>query len=158
MSGTRPETPLPQRSSFSPRALAAIVVGVTLVAGILVGIGLDRAFFVRSFHNTGRRFGAPFGAIGRLSNAGARQAMRERFAKDLHLTPDQQARIDTIMQRRLAAFDSIQQENRPRVRALISATRAQIDSLLTPEQRERFRELARRRGRGPGFDSAARAH
>ena len=31
--------------SFSPRAMAAVVVGVTLLAGILVGIGLDRAFF-----------------------------------------------------------------------------------------------------------------
>ena len=29
---------------FSPRAMAAVVVCVTLIAGILVGIGLDRAF------------------------------------------------------------------------------------------------------------------
>ncbi|HEY7877088.1 MAG TPA: hypothetical protein VIC55_02625 [Gemmatimonadaceae bacterium] len=146
MSDPVPSTPLPH-SSFSPRALAAIVVGVTLVAGILVGIGLDRAFFVRSFHGgPGARFAPAFGMMTHGPRLAARQAMRERFARDLQLTPEQQARIDTIMQRRLAAFDSIQEESRPRIRALIVDTRTQIDSILTPEQRERYHALAQRRG------------
>lgn len=149
----------PGRSAFSPRVLAAVVVGVTLVAGILIGIGLDRAFFVHHVRSVlgSRRFNPPFNIGGRGPNAAARQAMRDRFAHDLQLTADQQARIDTIMRRRMAAFDSIQQDSRPRVRALIAATRAQIDSVLTPEQRERYHTLARRRGRAFGGDSSARA-
>lgn len=150
--------PLSGRSPTSARVLAAIVVGVTLIAGILVGIGLDRAFFIHHGRpNPGvRRFDPPFGMMGRAPNPAGRRAMRERFAHDLGLTADQQARIDTIMQHRMAAFDSIQQESRPRVRALIAATRAQIDSVLTPQQRDQYHALVRRRGRAFGPDSSAR--
>jgi len=67
--------------------------------------------------------------------------MRADFARQLHLTPDQQARIDTIMQHRTAILDSIRKETMPQIRALIGATQAQIDSVLTPEQRDTFRSL-----------------
>ncbi len=137
--------------SFSPRAMAAVVVGVTLLAGILVGIGLDRAFF-RPSH-----MGPRYGDFGRGANAdSARQRMRAEFARQLHLTPDQAARIDTIMQRRTAALDSIRKETGPRIRALVGATRAQIDSVLTPEQRDQFRSLQHRHSRRFPRDSGSR--
>jgi len=129
--GDRPD------GAFSPRAMAAVVVGVTLIAGILVGIGLDRTFFRRPRPPFG-----PFAVIRGGPNAdSARMRMRADFARQLHLTPDQQARIDTIMQHRTAILDSIRKETMPQIRALIGATQAQIDSVLTPEQRDTFRSL-----------------
>ena len=137
--------------SFSPRAMAAVVVGVTLLSGILVGIGLDHAFF-RPAH-----MGPRYGDFARGANAdSARQHMRAEFARQLHLTPDQAARIDTIMQRRMAALDSIRKEAGPRIRALVGATRAQIDSVLTPEQRHQFRSLQHRHSRRFLRDSGGR--
>ena len=134
---TEPRAGLPgptRPGDFSARAMAAVVVGVALIAGILVGIGLDRAFF--------RPHRAIFAMVrGHHVSNEVVQQRRAEFARQLHLTPDQQARIDTIMMRRMSALDSIQRETRPRVRALIGATRAQIDSVLTPEQRDRFRSL-----------------
>lgn len=74
--------------------------------------------------------------------------MRADFARQLHLTPDQQARIDTILERRMAVLDSIRKTTMPQIRTLIGATQAQIDSVLTPEQRETFQSLRQhRRGR-----------
>ncbi|HEV2180274.1 MAG TPA: hypothetical protein VGR59_08135 [Gemmatimonadaceae bacterium] len=136
--GDRPE------SGFSPRAMAAVVVCVTLIAGILVGIGLDRAFF-RPRHGP---FG-PFAFMHDGPNADSvRTRMRAEFARQLNLTPDQQARIDTIMQRRMAVLDSIRKTTMPQIRTLIGATQAQIDSVLTPEQRVQFQSLRQhRRGR-----------
>lgn len=140
--------------AFSPRAMAAVVVCVTLVAGILVGIGLDRALF-RPRHGP---FG-PFAVMHDGPNADStRMHMRAEFARQLHLTPDQQARIDTIMQRRTAVLDSIRKMTMPQIRALIGATQAQIDSVLTPEQRDKFRSLRQQHRRGRRFrpDSSGR--
>lgn len=142
-------------STFSPRTMAAVVVGVTLLAGILVGIGLDRALFRPPRSPFGPRFAAGVRRGGASADS-ARQAMRAKFAQQLHLTPDQAARIDTIMLRRTAALDSIRKETGPRIRALIGATRSQIDSVLTPEQRDRFRSLQHRHSRRFGADSGGR--
>lgn len=136
--GDRPD------GAFSPRAMAAVVVAVTLVAGILVGIGLDRAFF-----RPHRLAFGPFVTIRRWPNGANARQVRASFQRQLHLTPEQQARIDTIMQRRMAVLDSIRKETGPQVRALIAGTRAQIDSVLTPEQRETFRSLQHRNRRFP---------
>lgn len=152
MTDPRAGLPSPERpnGSFSPRAMAAVVVGVTLLAGILVGIGLDRAFFRPP------RFGPHYGDFRGTNADSARQRMRAEFARQLHLTPDQAARIDTIMQRRTAVLDSIRKETGPKVRALIGATRAQIDSVLTPEQRDQFRSLQHRHSRRFPRDSGGR--
>ena len=150
MTGPRGDRP---DGGFSPRAMAAVVVCVTLIAGILVGIGLDRAFF-RPRHGP---FG-PFVVFRGAPNAdSARIRMRAEFARQLHLTPDQQARIDTIMQRRMAVLDSIRKTTMPQIRSLIGATQAQIDSVLTPDQRDKFQSLRQhRRGRRFRLDSAGR--
>lgn len=138
--GDRPD------GAFSPRAMAAVVVAATLIAGILVGIGLDRAFF--------RPRRPAFGAFGAMRDPvrpnadSVRAHMLAGLARQLRLTPDQEARIDTIMMRRMAMLDSIRKATSPQIRALIGATRAQIDSVLTPEQRDKFRSLRQhRRGR-----------
>jgi len=150
MTGPRGDRP---DGGFSPRAMAAVVVCVTLIAGILVGIGLDRAFF-RPRHGP---FG-PFVVFRGSPNADSvRMRVRAEFARQLHLTPDQQARIDTIMQKRTALLDSIRKTTMPQIRSLIGATQAQIDSVLTPEQRDKFQRLRQhRRGRRFRLDSAGR--
>ena len=151
MTGPRGDRP---DAAFSPRAMAAVVVCITLIAGIVVGIGLDRALF-RPKHGPFRPFAISRGGPNADS---ARTRMRAEFARQLHLTPDQQARIDTIMQRRTAVLDSIRKETMPQIRALIGATQAQIDSVLTPEQRETFQSLRQQYRRARRFhpDSGGR--
>jgi len=147
--GDRPD------GTLSARSMAAVVVSATLIAGILVGIGLDRAFF-----RPPRRpaFGAFVTRHGPNADS-ARQVMRATLGRQLGLTPDQEARIDTIMQRRMAALDSIRKATGLEIRALIGATRAQIDTVLTPEQRDKFHALQqhRRNHRFPGAAGGVRA-
>ncbi len=140
--------------AFSPRAVAAGVGCVALSAGILVGIGLDRAVFRPP---PGPGFGAFMLRNGPNADS-ARMHMRAEFARQLHLTPDQQARIDTIMQRRTAVLDSIRKETMPQIRALIGATQAQIDSVLTPDQRDKFRSLRQQYRRVRRFRPDSGAH
>jgi len=57
----------------------------------------------------------------------------------------------------MAVLDSIRKTTMPQIRSLIGATQAQIDSVLTPEQRDKFQSLRQhRRGRRFRLDSAGR--
>lgn len=54
-------------------------------------------------------------------------------------------RIDSLMDAQLDALDEIRDETQPRIESVIAATRRRVDSVLTPEQRERAAELGERR-------------
>jgi Spy/CpxP family protein refolding chaperone len=85
---------------------------------------------------------------------------RDRMARALELSDSQRVRIDSLMERQLQEVRAIREQAQPRLDSVISRTRSQIDSILTPEQREKARALARRGdfgphrppGRDPGFD------
>jgi Spy/CpxP family protein refolding chaperone len=79
-------------------------------------------------------------------SAGQREMMRARLARELSLNPEQSARIDTIMTRQFAAMEAITGPLRPRMDSLYASTRAAIDSVLTPEQREKRSRMFRERG------------
>jgi Spy/CpxP family protein refolding chaperone len=70
-----------------------------------------------------------------------RRHMVERLSRELSLTADQRNRLDSVMERQAAAFQKIQEETRPRIRALLDSSRVEIEKLLTPDQRERFKRL-----------------
>ncbi len=73
--------------------------------------------------------------------------MGERLTRELDLTEEQRARIDSIVRHQAVQLREINEESRPRVRAVVRETREQIDSVLTTEQRERMREMRRAPGR-----------
>jgi HlyD family secretion protein len=83
---------------------------------------------------------------------------RERLVKGLTLTPEQQARLDPLLQdshQRMAALRSASvaaEERQQRADRIREATRAKIRELLTPEQQARYDELTagERRGGTPG--------
>lgn len=60
----------------------------------------------------------------------------------LHLTPEQQAQVDSIMERRRQEVDAFWKRHGPTMRAIYDSTRVEIRGLLTPEQiriEEQFR-------------------
>jgi Spy/CpxP family protein refolding chaperone len=73
---------------------------------------------------------------------------RERMARELDLTAEQQARIDEILDEQQAQLREIMRETRPRTRALLQETRSRIEEVLTPAQIERFEELHAQAHRG----------
>ncbi|MEX1182692.1 MAG: hypothetical protein WEF86_05620 [Gemmatimonadota bacterium] len=65
----------------------------------------------------------------------------------LQLTPDQQVKVDAIMERRHGEMDAFWKEHGPVLRAITDSARSEIRSVLTAEQREteeRFRAERRK--------------
>jgi Spy/CpxP family protein refolding chaperone len=109
--------------------LVLLLVGC---AGVAVGVAIDRLVLYRYY-----------GADVMTDGTGGGTA--RRLARELDLSPAQQVKIDSIIARQMTAYDSLRNEYQPRVRALMLGTRAAIDSILTPPQRERLRAMSRGR-------------
>ena len=74
--------------------------------------------------------------------------MRDRFARALDLTPDQQRRVDSIMSQQTRDFRRIRAQMQPRFDSLLQRAQAGLDSVLTPEQRARLHTLRAREAFG----------
>jgi hypothetical protein len=109
--------------------LVLLLVGC---AGVAVGVAIDRLVLYRYY-------GAD------VITDGTGSGTARRLARELDLSSAQQVKIDSIIARQMTAYDSLRNEYQPRVRALMLGTRAAIDSILTPAQRERRRAMSRGR-------------
>jgi Spy/CpxP family protein refolding chaperone len=140
----------------STRALAIALLAVVGLAGMGLGFAADRLALHRQ-HGEGRRFGPGDGAgrgmreAGRGIREGRRggDGMRERFARELDLTPEQQLRVDSIMSQQTRDFRRIREEMQPRFDSLLLRAQARLDSVLTADQRARLRSLRAREAFGP---------
>jgi Spy/CpxP family protein refolding chaperone len=130
------------------RLVAGIVIVLVFLAGVAVG--------VCAHHTLLRRAWPGFGLAGWPSRPGPRPEMKNwmhaRLDRSLSLTPEQHARIDTVLTRREADLRALMSETRPRFEAIANRTRGDIQAVLTPEQQEKFAEITRRmdaRRKGP---------
>ena len=63
---------------------------------------------------------------------------------ELHLTPQQKEAVRQIVQQRHARIEAIVATTRPQMRQEIESMNAEIDKVLTPEQRQKFESLSQR--------------
>ncbi|MCU0634907.1 MAG: hypothetical protein MUE41_08545 [Gemmatimonadaceae bacterium] len=139
----------PRMPAWVPLVLVAM-----LVCGAALGVAADRALLHRSGRlGSGMMDGGPMrrGSMGPPSEE-RRRGMRERLARALELTPVQADRIDSIMARQFRALEPLYATMQPQLDSVFASTRAALDSVLTPAQREKrdrlFRERGGRGGRG----------
>ena len=143
------------------RRQAVLVLSLVLLAGFLIGMAADRLWLTRQWGGkpprdfAERRGGAGWprgpgrpamrgGFPGPMSPEHAeerRRGMVQRLTRELDLTETQQQAIDSIMAGNEAEFAAIEREMRPRMKAFLERSRGQIDSVLTPAQREKFHRL-----------------
>jgi len=133
-------TVTPTPSPSSPRTTAFIVVIIAFVAGLFVGIAGDRLYFHHMF--PGRRDFGP----GRIV---------ERLNRELHLTSAQKTQVQQIVDSHRAQIESLMTGVRPQIRKELDATNAEIEKVLTPDQRVQFEKMrmrmnGRRGGMPPG--------
>lgn len=114
----------------------ALVLVAVFAAGVATGVGVLRAF-CPPLH--GGRPGRPPGPGG-----------MPPFVAELGLTPDQQGRVQSIVDGHRAEIEAAVRETFPRVRAIQDRVDAEIRAVLTPEQAARFDALRARRPPGPG--------
>lgn len=74
----------------------------------------------------------------------AHSRVTDRLAKALQLTDEQREAIDEAMERSRAAAQEAMAEVLPRLQGRLDSLQAEIDGILTDEQREIFREFRSR--------------
>jgi Spy/CpxP family protein refolding chaperone len=120
------------------RLVAGLVIVLVFLAGVAVGLFLHHAMPRRGFPGLaigGRPHGQPPQVKG---------WMLKRLDRDLELTAEQHARIDTVLTRREADLRALMSEARPRFDAIATRTRAEIQAVLTPSQQEEFAKITKR--------------
>jgi Spy/CpxP family protein refolding chaperone len=110
------------------RLLAGSVLVATFIAGAMVG-GATVQLVARESSAELRRPGD--------SGRDGERRSRSSMFDDLDLTAQQQARIDSIFENRRSQTARFWEEHGPQMRAIVDSTRAEIDRILTPEQRAR---------------------
>jgi Spy/CpxP family protein refolding chaperone len=141
--------------------MALALLAVVGLAGMGLGFAADR-LALRHQRSTMRRPGAPggrgFGSVADERRGGPRrgEGMRERFARELDLSPEQQRRVDSIMAQQMEDFGRIRATMQPRFDSLLATGQARLDSVLTPAQREKLRTLRSREVFGPRDSFGAR--
>src|SRR6185312_15882327 len=121
--------------------MAVLVLLLVAIVGGFVGVALDRLVLLP---HTG--FGHRHGPGGPPRD----REFRARFARELGLSPEQQTRIDSIMDRKGRELRAVRGQVQPTLDSIIARTRRSIDSVLTPEQRTKAEEFRRKHPRPPG--------
>jgi HlyD family secretion protein len=89
-------------------------------------------------------------AAAKGGGTGGQAQMRERLVTELRLDTAQQAKLDGIlaeMRSRFAALRDVPDEGRAKAASAVRAEmRAKIDEILTPEQKQRYAEIAAESG------------
>jgi Spy/CpxP family protein refolding chaperone len=126
--------------------MAVVVLLLAALAGGLAGVALDRTVLLRHMF-PGSGFGYEHGPG---DGPPRDREFRARIAKELGLSPEQQIRIDSIMDRRGRELRAVRAQVQPTLDSIITRTRRQVDSVLTPEQRKKAEEFRRKHPRPPG--------
>lgn len=113
--------------------IAVLALVLTFTVGFVAGFAVHR-------------FMGPPGP----GHAGAPRMMLRHLDFRLDLTDAQRAQIETILDRRHRRINEIRETTRPRMLAEIDATNAEIEKVLTPEQREKFSSMRLRLGHPAG--------
>jgi Spy/CpxP family protein refolding chaperone len=119
------------------RLTAALVLFLVAIAGGLTAVAVDRLAFRHGPPHGGPPFGPP----------PHEREFRDRMSREIGLSPDQQRRVDSLMDRQITEVRRLRAEVQPRLDSVVAQTRREIEAILTPEQREKARAMARR-----GFD------
>ncbi len=104
------------------------LLAVTLVAGLVLGIAVDRTLL-----RPKSRERAPIDTIA---------ARRPPGLERLDLSAEQRSRIDSIMARQRPRMDSVLGVMRPQLRAITDSIRDEVAAVLTPAQRASLLKLA----------------
>ena len=146
-----------RRVEVPARWVAALVLGATVIASLIAGVAIDRlvlrpvapstVFADSGFH--------PLSSALRSPTPVERRRIRAQLSRELALTPAQDSAFDAIMMHRAGEFSALREEIRPRVEHLVSDVRSDMEQVLTPEQRDRFRRLQTPRDDAQRMSSSA---
>ena len=118
------------------RLLAVAAVFALFIAGIAVGAMGTHVFYDRHLAHQER----PHPGM-------HRPHMTDRLLHRLRLTDEQQETIDDILERIHDEASDLRHDLQPRIHALMEHAHEEIEEILTPEQREKFKRFVERNRR-----------
>jgi Spy/CpxP family protein refolding chaperone len=137
--------PRPVRKPPGGPLLAVLVLVIAVLAGGIGGVAADRLILLPQMHR------GPWHGPGGLHGGPPRdREFRDRFARELGLTPDQETRIDSIMDQQGRELRAVRGQVQPQLDSIITRTRRALDSVLTPEQRKKAEAIRKRHPPPPG--------
>lgn len=137
-----PEAPRP-RTGMPPRVAAALVLLAVFVLGAAAGVLADRKLARRDARPRLEREGRVPSWLNRPE--AEHRKYWSRIHDQLGLTSEQRAAVDTLLSRRARQLEAARHQMEPEMLRIMQATRAQIDSVLTPEQRRKLEEIRKER-------------
>lgn len=111
---------------------ATFVLIAAFAGGLLTGVLIERRLVTPTEAEA---------SVATVSHRPGSPGDRERIARELGLTAEQEAEIDVILDEQQQRIHEIMKETRPLTRAVVHETRIRIEEVLTPEQRARFEEM-----------------
>jgi hypothetical protein len=135
------------------RVTAGMMLGLAVLVGILMGVAFDRSVLLRK--KEGEKRGRFSGALFSHPSSPEAKRARARIARELDLTPVQQAQIDTIMTGYFPRFRDIRIDTETRIASVVGEMRVSIDSVLTPAQQLVAREMRARRDKARAADTVS---
>jgi hypothetical protein len=127
MTATSPLPPaLPARPRRRRRIIAAILI---FLGGMICGAGLT---VIVAVHNIRHAIHHPEEVPARITRY---------LTRRLDLTDDQASQVEALIAQRQANLQAIRRETQPRVAAELTALRAEIGQVLTPDQRDKWDEI-----------------
>ena len=128
--------------SLRVRLVAAGVLALVFVAGVTVGLALDRPLSqaLESMHAEAGEPAEPDGDTGERSNTSGGWIIDR-----VDLTEEQQVRVDSVLAYYQDRMAELQSEYGPRYREIVETSRESIKALLTEEQEALYDSLLRAR-------------
>lgn len=124
-----------------PKAVAIFTLIIVAFGAALAGAAVDRAYVNKAMRFVGDTTFHPISSALRTPSDADRQQYRAELSQALSLSAEQNRVVDSILDQRAGQFEALRTDIRPRVDSLVTAVRRDIDAVLTPEQRERYRAL-----------------
>jgi hypothetical protein len=124
-----------------PKTVAIATLVIVVIGSALAGAAADRAYVRKSMRLVGDTTFHPISSALRTPSPADRQRYRAELSTALSLTADQSRRVDSILDQRASQFEALRSAIRPQVDTLLQAVRRDIDGVLTPDQRAKYRAL-----------------
>jgi hypothetical protein len=125
----------------SSKGIAIVTLVVVAVGSALAGAAADRAYVHQAMRLVGDTTFHPISSALRTPSDADRARYRAELSSALALTADQNHLVDSILDQRAGQFEALRTALRPRVDSLVTDVRRDIDAVLTPDQRARYRAL-----------------
>jgi Spy/CpxP family protein refolding chaperone len=136
------EAPRP-RGGIPPRIAATLVLLATFALGAAAGVLADRKLGRQGWERRAEGRGKVPSWLNRPESE--HRKYWGRIHDQLGLTPEQRAAVDTLLSRRARQLEAARHQMEPEMLRIMQTTRAQIDSILTPDQRSRLEEIRKER-------------